>query len=145
MRRRLSSPSRPPLRAQPAFLTPPRTPHAASAWRTSPSHVPDRSQGVARARLTRSVPASQVQTNRDSGTPSYRSLGRPLRRICVVTPVPTDVWVPTMASRAASTMSSVGPQDELTAALVSAVESLPPKRKADLLFQRILTLIESGK
>ena len=42
-------------------------------------------------------------------------------------------------------MSSVGPQDELTAAVFSVVDSLPPARKAKFLLEHALELVEAGK
>lgn len=42
-------------------------------------------------------------------------------------------------------MSSAGPQDELTAAVFSVVEALPPTRKAKFLLEHTLELIEAGK
>lgn len=42
-------------------------------------------------------------------------------------------------------MPSVGPQDELTAAVFNAVESLRPLQKARFLLDHVLRLIECGK
>ncbi|EKM52414.1 uncharacterized protein PHACADRAFT_260777 [Phanerochaete carnosa HHB-10118-sp] len=50
-----------------------------------------------------------------------------------------------MSSRSSSTMPSVGPQDELTAAVSSVVESLKPLQKARFLLDHVLKLIESGR
>ena len=42
-------------------------------------------------------------------------------------------------------MSSCGTQDELTAAVFTAVESMTPAKKAKFLLDHALTLIESGE